>query len=110
MAKANILTRDTEILSQTICNILKDKDLFQPLDAHNLLMAATRLHFSVSLHWDKIFGRWVFTNMSKDEWSNQSKDIVELDQFAFSDITAEMAMARGIHYYFNLRIDERDLN
>ena len=106
MAKIPLETRDEELLAQTIKDIMEDQDIFKPLGTTNLFMAMERLHFPTHLYFNKIMGKWSFSNLSQEQWPNDLKTKMYGANFTIFDETAEMAIARGIHYYYHLRIRE----
>lgn len=99
-----LMTRDESLLSQTIRDIMDDQALSYPLGTTNLFMAMERLHFPTHLYFDKIYGHWCFSNLPPDMWPLNYKDQLNGANFTIFDLTAEMAIARGIHYYFHLKI------
>ena len=104
MAKIPLHTSDEEILSQTIRDIMGDQDLAHPLATTNLFMATERLHFSTHLYFDKMVGKWCFSSLPSSMWPAELVSAFSGDDFTIVDYTAEKAMAKGIHYYFHLRI------
>lgn len=104
MTKTPLITRDEELLSQTICDLMGDQDLFKPLATSNLFLAVERLHFSTHLYFDKMIGLWCFSSMSEECWPKDYKSFYSGPNFTIYEHTAEMALARGVHYYYHLKI------
>lgn len=99
-------TRDEDLLSQSICDIMDDQDLFIPMATPNLFMAMERLHFSTHLYHNKMLGRWCFSNREHHDWPDEKKTKCIGTDIVIYDHTAEMAIARGVHYYYHLKIKD----
>lgn len=100
------ITDDIEVLKGTIVRLM-DVSHLRALDASVLLEAMTRLPFTTELVFDKIFGRWIFSNVDEDDWSKVMKGHkVSGPNFTFVELTPEMAVIKGIHYYYHTRIDQ----
>lgn len=106
MAKIPMHTRDEVLLSNSIRKVLDDESLAYPLGTSSLFMAMERLHFPTYLYFNKLFGMWCFSNLPENMWPLDFKDSFAGANFTFFDVTAEMAAARGIHYYYHLKIKE----
>ena len=104
MAKTPLQTNDEEILSQTIRDIMGNQDLAFPLATTNLFMAMERLHFSTHLYFNKMRGKWCFSSLPEEMWPADFKSDFSGDDFTIVDYTAEKAIAKGVHYYYHLRI------
>lgn len=76
-------------------------------DLSVLTEAMTKLPFSTELVFDKIFGRWIFTNEDEDDWSKLMEGHrVSGPNFTFVSKDPEGAIIRGIHYYYHTRIKQ----
>lgn len=104
--KIPIHTNDEELLSQTICDIMGNQDLFKPLATTNLFMAMERLHFSTHLYFDKMQGKWCFSNLPEESWPKERRSDFSGVNFIITEFTAEMAIAKGVHYYYHLKIKD----
>ena len=73
-----------------------------------LLKAVTKLPLNTVLHFDKIYGRWIFSNQSDDEWPKMHKRAHKVSgpNFTFVDEVPEMALARGIYYYYHTKLKD----
>ena len=100
------ITTDSDVLSQTIMDML-GVDRLRAWDAASLFEAQQMMPFTTYLVFDKIFGRWVFTNEDEDDWCRlMSGHHCSGPNFSFVESTPEMAMINGIHYYYHTRIKE----
>lgn len=106
MAKIPLVTRDTELIQTTVRKILGLKNNVR-LGSHHFLDAMMLVPISTCLHFDKIFGKWTFSNQEPDEWPKGAimKDITQDSQFTFCAFTPEQAIGMGLHYNFHRKMD-----
>lgn len=102
--KVCLYSEDEIELGQTIKDLLGNQSLMSPLDAHYLLLAVTKLPFSVTFFFDKIYGKWITSNIHPDQWSGYSSysgpnATVYAESF-------EKSAAGFIHYYYHLKLKE----
>jgi len=102
--KIDPLSRDPEILGESIRQILQSKNLMTPLEAHFVLNAIERLPFSFHHFWDKIRGLWITTNMHFDIY--EGREIFSGTSILASDLTFEMSAARAIHYFYHYELNK----
>lgn len=100
------ITDDHTHLTKTIVEMMG----VQPISAWDpavLFDAMTRLPFTTEIVFDKIFGRWIFSNMDEDDWSKVMNGCqVSGPNFTFVADQPEQAIIRGIHYYYHTRIKQ----
>lgn len=87
---------------------MMDVSATKALSIETLLKAVTRLPLSTVLHFDKIYGRWIFSNQSDDEWPKLFRKAHKVagPNFTFVDEIPEMAIARGIYYYYHTKLKD----
>ena len=75
-----------------------------------LFQAVAKLPLSTTIYFDKIFGRWIFTNQDQDDWPKMIRKAHKVagPNFTFVDDVLEMALARGIYYYYHTKICENE--
>ena len=101
------VTESRTQLEDTISEMM-DVSVAKALSIEILLKAITKLPLSTVLHFDKIYGRWIFTNQDEDYWPRvvRSAHRVAGPNFTFIDEVPEMAIARGIYYYYHTKIKD----
>lgn len=94
-------------LEQTICEMMEVSE-YKALTVEVLLKAVTRLPLNTCIHFDKIFGRWIFSNQDQEEWPKAVRKAHKVSgpNFTFVDEVLENALARGIYYYYHTKIKE----
>ncbi len=99
-------TRDSVAISETIAEMM-DCKCTEAFSIDILTDAMTRLPFNTTLCFDKIYGRWIFSNQDESFWPNGLPDYQCYGpDFTFVDHTPDMAIARGIHYYYHKKIKD----
>lgn len=100
------ITDDNTVLEKTIVEMMGVQPI-RAMDPSVLFDAMTRLPFTTELVFDKIFGRWIFSNEDEDDWSKVMKGHhVSGPNFTFVADQPEQAIIRGIHYYYHTRIKQ----
>lgn len=71
-----------------------------------LLKAITKLPLNTVLSFDKIYGRWIFSNQDSEEWPKCERVAHKVSgpNFTFVDTIPEMAIAQGVYYYYHTKI------
>jgi hypothetical protein len=99
----DLKTRDENILSETIRDLMGVHSHINPLgDVSLLSKAIERLNIDAYIIYDKESRMWIFTDIFDDDlvfqdyFKNQTFVIVERD--------IGMAMGRGIHYRVNKKV------
>lgn len=103
--KIQEITEDIEVMTRTISEMMHVSSN-RSWEPSVLFDAMTRLPFNTEIIFDKIFGRWIFTNEDEDEWSRVTKGYhISGPNFTFvSTESPEQAIVRGLHYYYHIRI------
>jgi len=101
------VTESRTKLEETISEMMGVKEA-KALSIEILLRAIVRLPFNTVLSFDKIYGRWIFSNQADDEWPRWVRNAAKVSgvNFTFVDEIPEMAIARGIYYYYHTKIAE----
>jgi hypothetical protein len=100
---ANKLSNDIDEITQTIMDLTGASRL-KALGTDNLLNAMELLPFDTTLTWDKINGRYAFSNEGEDEWrliEDQVGHQVYGPNFSFVGPDRELVIAKGLHYYYH---------
>lgn len=94
-------------LEATICEMM-GVSAGKALSIEILLKAITRLPLNTVLHFDKIYGRWIFSSQSDDDWPKVTRKAHKVcgPSFTFVDEIPEMAIAKGIYYYYHTKIKD----
>lgn len=76
------------------------------LTSEVLIKAVMRLPIRTTISYDKIFGRWIFSNQDEDEWPKAIRyaDNAFGPNFTFIDEVFEQALARGVYYYYHTKV------
>ena len=98
-------TDDETILRKTISEMM-DVHPNGAFNLHILFNAMTMLPFKTEIIYDKIYGRWVFTNQHEDDWEKVEIGCNNTSgpNFTFTEQTPEMAMIKGMHYYYHTKL------
>lgn len=104
------VTSNRITIEETLCEMMN----VSPAKAWSLevlLHAVTLLPIRTCLHYDKIYGRWIFTNQDEEDWPKPGFGTVTKSaykaagpNFTFVDEHPEMALGRGIYYYYHTRV------
>ena len=101
--KIQPITNDQKLMAETICEMLGISSHTSAFSMNTLVEAMKKLPVSTTLHFDKIYGRWIFANHHSDEWP--ATELVDYSvsgpNFAFSERSPELAIAKGIHYFYH---------
>lgn len=104
--KTQEITDDLNVLALTISEMM-DVSTSGAWDMAVLLDAMTKLPFTTEIIFDKIFGRWIFTNGHEDDWIHlMSGHKVSGPNFSFVSSQPDIAIIKGIHYYYHTRIKQ----
>ncbi len=99
--KIDLFSREESVLANTICELLGTSPI-APLSMRYLMDCFVKLPFSVSIYFDKIYGRYLVSNQHMDDWKDETLDSTFCGaNFTVIDTSLEMAMARAVHYYFH---------
>lgn len=99
--KVDVFSRDEVIIADTIKQML-GREVIAPLSMRYLMDCFEKLPFSITIHFDKIFGRYLVSNEHMDCWKDETLDSnFSGANFTVIDRQLEMAMARAVHYYFH---------
>jgi hypothetical protein len=101
------ITESRTHLEETLSEMM-DVSTTKALSIENLLKAMTKLPLSTVLHFDKIYGRWIFSNQDQDDWPKWIKKAHKVSgvNFTFVDEVPEMALAKGLYYYYHTKLKE----
>lgn len=100
------ITDDNTVLEKTIVEMMGVQPI-RAMDPSVLFDAMTRLPFTTELVFDKIFGRWIFSNEDEDDWSKvMDGHKTSGPNFTFVERAPELAIIKGIHYYYHTRIKQ----
>lgn len=99
------VTESRTLLEETLCEMM-DVTEAKALTIETLTKAMMRLPIPSMLHFDKIYGRWIFTNQDQEEWPKVLRKAHKVSgpNFTFVDEVLEMALARGIYYYYHTKL------
>jgi len=94
-------TRDTDVIANTIKEMLGDKNLIAPVCITRLIDCVDLLPFSLTIYFDKVYGKWAVSNQDLVTIREHSKTDFNGLNFTVVEFTLEMALARAIHYYYH---------
>lgn len=105
--KIQPITNDLTVLKKTIVGMMYVEPI-KALDLGVLTDAMTRLPFNTELVYNKIYGYWIYTSQHEDEWSKLPLLPFRTcgPDFTFIESCPEMAIIKGIHYYYHTRIKD----
>lgn len=106
MAKVDLYSTDSEVLEQTLKELLGKEYLLQPLSAINIITAIELLPFTMLISFSKITGKWICSNGEIENPLKPRTDFAGVN-FIVADFTMEKACARAIHYYFHLKLKDK---
>lgn len=94
-------------LEETLSEMM-DVPVWQALSLEVLMMAMMRLPLQTRLAYDKIFGRWIFSNQDEEDWPKEVRQgqRVSGPNFTFIADHPAMAIAQGVYYYYHTKIKE----
>lgn len=101
------VTENRQLLEETLAEMM-DVSITKSLSIEVLLQAVVKLPVRTTISYDKIYGRWIFTNQDEDLWPKMIRktQVVAGANFIFIDEVVEMALARGIYYYYHTKVKE----
>ena len=99
------VTENQNQLEETLSEMM-DVSLTKALSIEVLIKAVMRLPVRTTIHYDKIYGRWIFSNQDEDQWPRVIKKahIIAGANFTFVDEVLETALARGIYYFYHTKV------
>ena len=99
------VTESTSQLEETLSEMM-DVSTTKALSIEVLVKAVMRLPVNTTINYDKIYGRWIFSNQDQDEWPRviRKGHKVAGPNFTFIDEVLEVALARGIYYFYHTRV------
>ena len=104
--KIQPITADEKVLTQTIVDMMGVAPI-KAFDPGALFGAMKMFPFSSEIFYDKIQGRWIYTNEPEDYWPDgQTGHNVSGPNFTFIEQEPEMAMIKGIHYYYHTKVKQ----
>lgn len=103
----NKLSNEIGDYIETICEMMSVQTHIA-LSINVLLQASRRLPFNTSLTYDHLNGRWIFSSCEDDDFIPDGIRGFHVSgpNFTFCDMSPDMAIARGIHYYYHLKIKD----
>lgn len=104
MSRVNPITLDESIMADTVREMLDDPRLHEPLEVHYLMDCLQMLPFNITIYLDKIYGRWVVTNMGLDHIRENSSTEFSGPNFTAIENNLELALAKSIHYYYHSKM------
>lgn len=100
------ITSDEHLLRETMVNMIGVSSL-TALSPSSLFIAIEMLPLQTQIIYDKIYGRWIFTTEHEDDWASLLEgNHCSGANFSFVEKSPEIAMAKGIHYYYHTRIKQ----
>lgn len=101
----HIKTRDTDVLNETIRNMMDlDKGCNPVGDMSILVECVERIPDESHMFYNQEIKCWVFTNVYDDYIVSQ--DFFNQEQFVIVEKDLNMALARGIHYRYHKKLRE----
>lgn len=99
------VTENRHQLEETLSEMM-DVSVTKALSIEVLTKAVMRLPVNSIIKYDKIFGRWIFSNQDEDYWPKMVKQghVVSGANFTFIDEVLEVALARGIYYFYHTKV------
>jgi len=104
--KIDPLTNDDEVIKDTICKLMGLKFRAKAFSFPILMNAIEKMPFCSTLSYNKIYGRWEFSNYQEGEWLSDKQKFNKVGglNFTFAEANPETAIARGIHYYYHTKV------
>jgi hypothetical protein len=106
------VTSNRLAIEETIAEMMSVSQV-KALSLETLLQAVAMLPLRTCLHYDKFYGRWIFSTQDESEWPkpnlkqpHKSAHKVSGPNFTFADEHPEMAIARGVYYYYHTKVKE----
>jgi hypothetical protein len=101
------VTENKSLIEETLSEML-EIPREKVFDLDQLLRGLMLLPCNSYMHYDKISGRWIFSNQDEEDWPKwvQIGHKVAGLNFTFCDLTLEMAIGRGLYYFYHTRARE----